>query len=318
MKKEKKKRKKKLVKNRIKSLLLPILVIKVIFIMNLKEKILIKRFILETLGTILGAFVMAVAISLFLLPNKLSSGGVAGIATITYYLFGVPMGISMLVINVPLFLMSILKIGKKFFVESIIGTISLSVFIDILDKVTPLTEDKFLACIYGGILMGVGTAIILKSNSSTGGTDLFSYIARIYKPTMKVGEIIFLIDIAIVGLNMIFLREIEIGLYSAIAIYLMGKIIDILFEGIYFTKLIYIVSDKAEEIAKEIGKTIGRGTTGIYGKGMYTNTDKLILMCAVTRKDVGKTIQIIRKIDKRSFVIITNSREVLGLGFKNE
>ena len=317
MKKEKK-RKKKLVKNRIKSLLLPILVIKVIFIMNLKEKILIKRFILETLGTILGAFVMAVAVSLFLLPNKLSSGGVAGIATITYYLFGVPMGISMLVINVPLFLMSILKIGKKFFVESIIGTISLSVFIDVLDKVTPLTEDKFLACIYGGILMGVGTAIILKSNSSTGGTDLFSYIARIYKPTMKVGEIIFLIDIAIVALNMIFLREIEIGLYSAIAIYLMGKIIDILFEGIYFTKLIYIVSDKAEEIAKEIGNTIGRGTTGIYGKGMYTNTDKLILMCAVTRKDVGKTIQIIRKIDKRSFVIITNSREVLGLGFKNE
>lgn len=286
--------------------------------MNLKEKILIKRFILETLGTILGAFVIAIAVSLFLLPNKLSSGGVAGIATITYYLFNMPMGISMLIINIPLFFMSILKIGKTFFVKSIIGTITLSVFIDILDKLTPLTEDKFLACIYGGILMGVGTAILLKVNSSTGGTDLFSYIAKIYKPTIKVGEIIFLIDIVIVALNMIFLREIEIGLYSAIAIYLMGKIIDILFEGIYFTKLIYIISDKAEEIAKEIGKEIGRGTTGIYGKGMYTNSDKLILMCAVTRKDVAKTIQIIRKIDKRSFVIITNSREVIGLGFKAE
>ena len=117
---------------------------------------------------------------------------------------------------------------------------------------------------------------------------------------------------------MIFLKEIEIGLYSAIAIYIMGKIIDILFEGIYFTKLIYIVSEKSEEIAKEIGKNIGRGTTGIYGKGMYTNKDKLILMCAVTRKDIAKAIQIIRKIDKKSFVIITNSREVLGLGFKNE
>lgn len=286
--------------------------------MNLKEKILIKRFILETLGTILGAFVIAIAVSLFLLPNKLSSGGVAGIATITYYLFHMPMGISMLIINIPLFFMSILKIGKTFFVKSIIGTITLSVFIDVLDKLTPLTEDKFLACIYGGILMGVGTAILLKVNSSTGGTDLFSYIAKIYKPTIKVGEIIFLIDIVIVALNMIFLREIEIGLYSAIAIYLMGKIIDILFEGIYFTKLIYIISDKAEEIAKEIGKEIGRGTTGIYGKGMYTNTDKLILMCAVTRKDVAKAIQIIRKIDKRSFVIITNSREVIGLGFKAE
>ncbi len=286
--------------------------------MQVKEKGIIKTIILEILGTILGAFIIAIAVSLFLLPNKLSSGGVAGIATITYYLLNIPMGISMLIINVPLFLMSILKIGKIFFVKSIIGTVSLSFFIDILDKLAPLTNDKFLACIYGGILMGVGTAILLKVNSSTGGTDLFSYIAKIYKPTVKVGEIIFLIDIVIVALNMIFLREIEIGLYSAIAIYLMGKIIDILFEGIYFTKLIYIVSDKAETIAKEIGENIGRGTTGIYGKGMYTSTDKLILMCAVTRKDIARTIQIIKKIDKRSFVIITNSREVLGLGFKNE
>lgn len=286
--------------------------------MEKKQRKIIKHIILEISGTILGAFIIAIAVSLFLLPNKLSSGGVAGIATITYYLFNMPMGISMLIINIPLFLMSILKIGKAFFVKSIIGTISLSVFIDILDKITPLTEDKFLACIYGGILMGVGTAIILKVNSSTGGTDLFSYIAKIYKPTMKVGEIIFLIDIAIVALNMIFLREIEIGLYSAIAIYLMGKIIDILFEGIYFTKLIYIVSDKTEEIAKKIGEELGRGTTGIYGKGMYTNKDKLLLMCAVTRKDVARTMQIIKKIDKNSFVIVTNSREVLGLGFKEE
>ena len=284
--------------------------------MKIKENI--KNIIIEISGTILGAFIIAVAVSLFLLPNKLSSGGVAGIATITYYLLNMSMGISMLLINIPLFLMSILKVGKAFFVKSVIGTISLSLFTDMLDKLAPLTHDKFLACIYGGILMGVGTAILLKVNSSTGGSDLASYIAKAYKPTVKVGEIIAILDIIIVVLNMIFLKEIEIGLYSAIAIYIMGKIIDILFEGIYFTKLIYIVSEKSEEIAKEIGKNIGRGTTGIYGKGMYTNKDKLILMCAVTRKDIAKAIQIIRKIDKKSFVIITNSREVLGLGFKNE
>ena len=285
--------------------------------MKIKEQITIKKIILEILGTIFGSFVIAVSVSLFLLPNKLSSGGVAGIATITYYLLNIPMGISILLINVPLFLMSILKIGKAFFLKSIVGTVSLSIFIDILDKMQPLTNDKFLACIYGGIIMGVGTAIILKANSSTGGTDLISYIAKAYRPTIKVGEIIFMLDIVIVVLNMFFLEEIEIGLYSAIAIYLMGKIIDILFEGIYFTKLIYIVSEKAEEIATNIGEEIGRGTTGIYGKGMYTNEDKLILMCAVTRKDVARTIQIITKIDKNSFVIVTNSREVLGLGFKD-
>ena len=284
--------------------------------MKIKENI--KNIIIEISGTILGAFIIAVAVSLFLLPNKLSSGGVAGIATITYYLLNMSMGISMLLINIPLFLMSILKVGKAFFVKSVIGTISLSLFTDMLDKLAPLTHDKFLACIYGGILMGVGTAILLKVNSSTGGSDLASYIAKAYKPTVKVGEIIAILDIVIVVLNMFFLKEIEIGLYSAIAIYIMGKIIDILFEGIYFTKLIYIVSEKSEEIAKEIGKNIGRGTTGIYGKGMYTNKDKLILMCAVTRKDIAKAIQIIRKLDKKSFVIITNSREVLGLGFKSE
>lgn len=284
--------------------------------MKIKENI--KNIIIEISGTILGAFIIAVAVSLFLLPNKLSLGGVAGIATITYYLLNMSMGISMLLINIPLFLMSILKVGKAFFVKSVIGTISLSLFTDMLDKLAPLTHDKFLACIYGGILMGVGTAILLKVNSSTGGSDLASYIAKAYKPTVKVGEIIAILDIVIVVLNMFFLKEIEIGLYSAIAIYIMGKIIDILFEGIYFTKLIYIVSEKSEEIAKEIGKNIERGTTGIYGKGMYTNKDKLILMCAVTRKDIAKAIQIIRRIDKKSFVIITNSREVLGLGFKNE
>ena len=232
--------------------------------MNFKGNI--KNIIIEISGTILGAFIIAIAVSLFLLPNKLSSGGVAGIATITYYLLNMSMGISMLLINIPLFLMSIWKVGKTFFVKSVIGTISLSIFTDILDKLTPLTHDKFLACIYGGILMGVGTAILLKVNSSTGGSDLASYIAKAYKPTVKVGEIIAILDIIIVVLNMIFLKEIEIGLYSAIAIYIMGKIIDILFEGIYFTKLIYIVSEKSDEIAKEIGKRNSKRNRKKYRK----------------------------------------------------
>ncbi len=123
-------------------------------------------------------------------------------------------------------------------------------------------------------------------------------------------------DIGIVGLNVIFFREIEIGLYSAIAIYLMGKMIDIVFEGIYFTKLLFIISDKNEEIAKKIGEKIKRGTTGIFGKGMYTGENKLILLCAVTRRDIERVKMEARKIDPQSFIIITNSREVVGLGFK--
>lgn len=283
---------------------------------HIEEKYNIKKQIAEIFGTILGSFVISIGISLFLLPNQLSSGGIAGIGTIIYYLLKIPMGTTIILLNIPLFLISILKIGKSFFVKSLIGTISLSIFIDWLDKFKALTQDRFLACIYGGIIIGVGTAIILKVNSSTGGTDMVTYIAKKYKPSIKTGNIIVIIDIIIVTLNMFFFREIEIGLYSGIAIYLMGKIIDILFEGIDFTKLIFIVSKKSEEIAEKIGKSIERGTTGIYGKGMYTNEEILILMCAVTRRDVSKVTEIAKKIDKNSFIIITNSREVLGQGFK--
>ena len=119
-----------------------------------------------------------------------------------------------------------------------------------------------------------------------------------------------------VPLNVIFFKELEIGLYSAIAIYLMGKIIDIVFEGIYFTKLLIIISDKNEEIAKEIGEKISKGTTGLYGKGMYTNKEKLVLMCAASRGDVARVKQVAREIDSNSFIIIANAREVVGLGFK--
>ncbi len=284
---------------------------------TVKEKMNIPLFIKECLGTLLGSFIMAAGTSLFLLPNQLSSGGVAGIATITYYLFNIPMGTVILAINIPLFALAVYKLGKVFFIKSMIGTISFSIFIDLLDQIPALTSDRFLACIYGGIIIGFGTAIILKANSSTGGSDLVSFIAKAYKPTLRTSNIIIIIDIVIVTLNVIFFREIEIGLYSAIAIYLMGKIIDIIFEGIYFTKLIFIISNKNEKIAKEIGETIKRGTTGLLGKGMYTQKEKLVLMCAASRGDVARVKNIARNIDPKSFIIITNSREVVGLGFKN-
>ena len=276
-----------------------------------------KQILKEMLETILGALIMAAGVSLFLLPNQLSSGGIAGVATIFYYLLNIPMGTVIIAINIPLFLFSMYKVGKMFFLKSTLGTVAMSVFIDLLDKIEPLTNDRFLACIYGGILLGLGTTLLLKAESSTGGSDLISYIAKKYKPTVRSGNIIVIIDIIIIALNVIFFKEIEIGLYSAIAIYIMGKIIDIFFEGINFTKLMIIVSSKSEEIAKQIDKKVARGSTGLYGKGMYTNENKLILMCAAYRKDVARIKIIAKEIDPKSFIVITNSREVVGQGFKN-
>lgn len=271
--------------------------------------------ITEILGIVLGSAIMAIGVSLFLLPNQLSTGGFSGLATIAYYFFDIPIGRATIILNIPLFVIALYKLGIKFFGRTIVGTVSLSIFLDMFERLPTLTTDKFLACIYGGIIVGFGTAIVLKMGASTGGTDSISSIAKAYNPNIKMGNVIVLIDAIIVVINTIAFKKIEIGLYSAIAIYLLGKVIDIVLEGINFVKLVIIISDKSEEISNEI-QSFERGVTGIYGKGMYTENEKLILICATPRKYVGKIRKIAKKIDQDSFIIISNAREVYGEGFK--
>ena len=281
-----------------------------------RRQILTKKIIVEGLYIIVGCALMAMGTSLFLLPNQLSSGGFAGISTIIYYLFGLPLGTTMLILNIPLFIMAIIRVGKEVAIKGILGTIILSAFIDIFERFNPLTQDGFLACIYGGILVGLGTAIVLKANASTGGTDLLSYIIRSFKPNYRAGNLIVIVDTAIVLLNVIFFREIEIGLYSAIAIYLNGKMIDIVFEGIYFTKTMFIVSNHYKEIAQEIGEKLDRGSTAVYAKGMYTKEKRMMLWCVASRGEVAKIKQIAQEIDPRAFIVISSAREAWGKGFK--
>ena len=281
-----------------------------------RTQILIKKYLKEGIEIILGCALMALGTSLFLLPNQLSSGGFAGIATIIYYLFNLPLGTTMLILNIPLIILTIIKVGKETAIKGVIGTIVLSTFIDIFETFNPLTEDRLLACIYGGILIGLGTAIVLKANASTGGTDLLTYIIRAYKPHFKASNLIVMVDISIVFLNVLFFREIEIGLYSAIAIYLSGKMIDIVFEGIYFTKTMFIVSNKYKEIAQEIGQKLDRGSTAIYAKGMYTRERKMILWCVASRGEVAKIKDIAQEIDSKAFIVISSAREAWGKGFR--
>lgn len=275
----------------------------------------VKKYALEYIFIIIGAFLMAVSTALFLLPNQLSTGGISGISTILYYLCNYPVGLTMLLINVPLFVIAMVKVNKRLFFKSILGTVLLSVFIDLLGNLSPITNDRFLACIYGGIIMGIGTAIILKAGASTGGTDLLSYVIRAYNNKFKSSRVIIIADTIIIFFNIIFFREIEIGLYSVIAIYLMGKMIDIIFEGIYFTKIMFIISEKYEEISKEIGILVKRGSTGIYSKGMYSGKQNVMLFCVASRKEVAEIKQIIKQIDKNAFIVTTDAIETLGKGF---
>ena len=264
----------------------------------------------------LGTIIMAMGIALFLLPNELSTGGFSGIGTIFYYVFNISLGITMFLLNIPLLIISFFKISKELSFRSVIGTVLLAIFVDIFDKINPLTNDKFLACIYGGVLVGIGTALILKMNASTGGSDLLSYVIRIYKPQYRSGNLILAIDVIIIILNVIVFNTIEIGLYSAIAIYLMGKMIDIIFEGANFTKAIFIISPKFNEIAEAISEKVNRGSTGLYSKGMYTNEEKLTLLCVGSRNEAYAIQKEAKSIDRNAFIIIINAREVLGKGFK--
>lgn len=282
-----------------------------------KRKIInLKKTIINLIQTLFGTFLMAISIDLFLLPNRLSVGGFSGIGTIGYYLLNIPVGTTVLILNIPLFIIALLKNGKKFFIDSLVGTISLSLFLNIFENVTNITNSGFLACIYGGILSGIGTSIVLNANASTGGSDLLAQIVKSYKPDIKPGNIIIFIDTIVVIASTIAFGQIEIGLYSAIAIYIMGKVIDIIFEGIDFAKMLIIISPKYQEISNEINKKIRRGTTAIYGKGMYRNEEKKLLLCVASRGEVRQIRKIIKEIDKKAFLIITNAREVYGEGFK--
>lgn len=274
-----------------------------------------KKILIDSFYLILGCMIMAIGTSCFLLPNQLSSGGFSGIATIIYYLFQFPLGTTMFVLNVPFFLWAFFKVGKELLLKSLIGTAFLAIFIDIFDRVPALTADKFLACIYGGVCIGLGMALVLKANASTGGTDLITYIARSYQPQVKASSMIVIIDIMIVLFNILFFQKVEVGLYSAIAIYLMGKMIDIVFEGVNFTKMIFIVSHQYREIAEEIGEKLGRGSTGIYAKGMYTRDKRMMLLCVASRGEIEKMKQLAIRIDPKAFIVIVNSREVWGEGF---
>lgn len=274
------------------------------------------KFFKELSISLIGCIFMAFATSVFLLPNKLSNGGFTGVATILYYLFDFKIGSVVIILNIPVFIMAYYNCGKKFVVKTIISTIFYSKLVDFLNNRFVFTEDVLLACIFGGILDGIGTGLVLKADSSTGGTDLIVQIIRYFKSNIKSGIILSLIDIIIVLLNVIFLNNFKIGLYSFVTIYIGGKVIDTILEGIEFCKIIYIISDKAIDISFKINEYYKKGVTGIFCRGMYKNKDKLMLMCVAKRDEIYRIKKLALFEDENAFIIITEAKEVLGLGFE--
>ena len=287
-------------------------------IRNLKRKNII--ILKDIIFSIIGCIFISAGIVFFLLPLKISAGGFSGIATITYYLFNLKLGTVIWILNIPLLIIGFFRIGKYFFFKTMFATWLLSFCINFFENMNLFLniDDILLSAIYGGVIIGIGTTCIFKANNSTGGTELLIQIILSYKDNIKVSKLLIIIDSIIVGLNLIVFKQIEIGLYSFIVIFLNSKIVDLFIEGVNFTKIVYIISDKSTEISNKILNDLDKGLSGIYGKGMYQNKEKLILMCVIKKRDLIKLKEIVKQVDDAAFMIISDAIDVYEVGFTKE
>lgn len=275
-----------------------------------------KAKIINFLYIVIGSILVALSLNLFFVKLKIAPGGVSGFATVIYYLTNIPVGTVIFALNIPLFLMGIIDFGKKFLIKTFLATLLMSFVVDHTTFLPQLTEDMLLASIFGGIIMGVGLALVFKGGATTGGTDILAKVVNKHFKSFNISEQLFMIDAIVVITAMIVFKDFDIGFYSIITILVAAKSIDIVLEGVGFSKALFIISDAGEEIAKGIMYEIDRGVTGLNGEGMYTQVDKKILLTVADRRQIHKIKEIAKKHDNEAFIIVTDVREVLGEGFK--
>lgn len=267
------------------------------------------------LAVVLGALITALSLDWFTVPNRIAAGGVSGLATVLHYLFGLPVGLTMLALNVPLFLAAVRVLGGQFGIKTLVGAVSLSLFVDGLAPVLePLTHDALLATLYGGVLAGIGMGITFKWGGSTGGTDLAALLLSRYTKR-GVGQSLMAIDFGIIAFAGAVFNA-ELGLYALISLFLTSKAIDVVQEGVAYAKAAYIISDHADEIGRRVLVELARGATSVAGRGLYTNEERQVLFVIVARAELAELKRIVHAVDPNAFVVITEAHEVLGEGFK--
>jgi uncharacterized membrane-anchored protein YitT (DUF2179 family) len=269
---------------------------------------------------IVGTIFIAIAVNLVYEPMGMVTGGVTGIGIVIKYFTegliegGIPVWLTNVVLNIPLFLAGYLIKGVKFIKQSLLGSISLTLALYIIPVINIVDNELFLASVFGGVITGIGMGMVISASGSTGGTDLLGLIIHHFLPHQNVPMIIGVID-GIIVLTGAIVFGVRTTLYAVVALYITAKFSDNILEGLKFAKAAYIISDYYEEIADIIIKELDRGVTGIYAEGMYTKSDKKMLYCVVTKKEITKLIQLVSQIDTKAFVIVSDAREVMGEGF---
>ncbi len=279
-----------------------------------------KTLALDSLFFVAGALIDAIAVNVFTAPNHIAPGGVTGIGTMLNYLFQTPIGMVNMIINIPIIIWAIVEIGYKLVAKSIAAIIIFSVAIDTLALVVPAYEgNPFLAAIFGGVLEGIGLALVFMRGSTTGGTDMIARLLGKHFRHLSMGKLMLAVDLVVIAASALVYQKLESALYAIIAIFVSTRIIDTLLYGTDSGngKLYFIISKKSDEIRQRILEDIDRGVTIIPIQGGYSGNNGEMLLCAVRRYEVTKINDIIHTADKDAFVIVGEAGEITGEGFRS-
>ena len=270
-----------------------------------------------------GTFFMAVGINVIYEPLSMVTGDFSGIGILVKKLTqtarwsGIPVGMTTLLLNIPLFIWGYSQKGKVFVKKTVYAASCFSFFLLIIPTFDIVKQDYLMAALVGGLLNGTGIGLVFSQGASTGGSDLLSVLTAKILPGLSASERLILIDTLIVAAG-VFIFGLEIGLYAVVAVFVTGKVSNAILDGLKFAKIAYIISDHPEEISEHILRELGRGLTGLEGQGMYSEKHKMVLMCVVSKKEAVLLKDIVKNADNEAFLILSEAKEVLGEGFWRE
>lgn len=266
--------------------------------------------------TILGCALFALGFDLFLLPNDLNTGGVSGLSMVIQELLGFgSVGVIQIVVNLPLFLIGGIKIGKKFFFGSLLGLACSSLFIDLFDMIPVPETEPLLGLLYGSLLCGVGIGIVFASGTSTGGSDILVRLLKLRFRNVPVGQICLCIDLVVAVLTGIVFQDVTKTLYTGVTVFVTSKIVDAVIYGFDYSKVALIITSEYEDVAKAIGEKLRKGTTYLYGQGAYLGKETKVILAAIKRQQLAELKELVTDIDPNAFIIVQEAHQVLGDGF---
>ncbi len=275
-------------------------------------------FSLDVLITIIGTFLYSLSVVMFTAPNQIAPGGVSGISTVINYLLPwANIGAVSFLINVPLVILGFIKLGKDFMIKTGISLVFFTIFTDyVLADLPPYTGNMLLASVFGGALMGIGLGLILWRAGSSGGSDIICKIMQKSMPHIKMGTITFITDFMVIVVAAFIYGTLEAALYAIICVFVCSKCIDLVIYGFDVSKTMIIISDHLEEISAHIIEKMERGATIVEATGAYTGERRPFILCAVSQKEYVQLARIVKQIDPRAFMIVMNSGEIIGEGFR--